>query len=394
MAMRHGVVLALIAMILAPSHAAAQGVTSPYLALVWRYRAGDTLGAVQAMSALSRSGLRTRVLRDLGPLFCEMLAKNRDCERLRERQRDLYRTRVAPLLQAALPAAVLLHLHTSMLFDATDDTNASAAHREIARALLARMAELEPELGANSTRFRQIRRRTHLLLIWRGQQEIAVSEVESDLRDARRAFPDDVDLALAGGWVEETLAQPAMLQNRYNSRVTQATTTSGRRDWSARERAFRLGRAERLYRDVLATDSGSLEGRVRLARILTLQDRLDEARTLLTLSAADERGDRRFRYLAALFAAGVDERAQRPAAARRHYETALRLWPGGQSARIALARLLATEGERARASSLVQMLPPVPPVIDGESDPWWWYALGQSWRMGRTFSDIREDLHR
>ena len=385
--------LSLFLLALIPSLAHAQGVTSPYLQLVWRYRAGDTVGAVAGAATLPTGGLRTRVLRDLGSHVCETLGGTPDCERLRERQAEVYRSRVAPILRVALPAAVLLHLHTSSALTALGESGRGDTHRDLAQVLVDRMAPVEADLDAPAAAsFREIRRRATLLVTWLRQSDMAVDAVGEYVRDALRVFPGDGDLLLASGWVEETLAQPTFLDQRYDLRYSSSAVTGGRRGWLERERGFRLTRAGDFYRQALAARPAPAEARVRLGRVLFLLGRLDEARAALAGSAAND--DARTRYLSALFAAGIEERAGAAAAARRWYDAALRAWPASQVARISLGRLLARDGDRAGAAALVAALPEDAATLGEDADPWLWYHVGQAWRIQRAFLTLREDLHR
>jgi hypothetical protein len=385
-------VVALFALLFAPALAAAQGVTSPYLELVWRYRAGDTVGALTAAAALPTEGLRARVLRDLGPYLCEKAGGVRDCDQLRRRQLGVYRQRVAPLLKVALPAAVLLHLHASTSLDLSGARDAGRAHRNLVRVLLDRMGEIEGDLDpADVPRFHEQRRRAHLLIVWLLQSDLAVDAIDEDLPGLRRAFPDDADFLLASGWVDETRARPMFLRNRLSLSQPTATVDGGAR-WLDRERTFRLTRAATFYRQTLAVRPSYAEARVRLGRVLFLQNRLDAARSVL--AEIDASAEPRFRYLAAMFGAAIDERAQRAPAAKRGYEAAMRLWPAGQAARIALGRLLARDGDRASAAALIAALPIEPPPLDAAADPWAWYYLGQAWRIEPSFLALRADLRK
>ena len=372
----------------------AQGVTSPYLQLVWRYRAGDTQRAVVDAAALPTGGLRTRVLRDLGSHVCETLGGTPDCERLRDRQPDVYRGRITPILRAAVPAAFLLHLHASSVLTFSGDGKLGDAHREVARLLIDRIAPVEAQLDpAAAAALREVRRRAMLLFAWLLQSDLLVDAVGEFVRDALEAFPGDGELLLASGGVEETLARPMYLEQRYALRSAIAPASGGRRGWMDRERGFRLQRAADLFRAALAGPAPPAEARIRLGRVLFLQGRMDEARAAFARLAADADADAWTRYLGALFTAGLEEKAGAPRAARRWYETALRAWPGGQVARVSLARLVARDGERAAAAALIAKLPS-DPALDKQGDPWSWYFLGQAWRLERGFIALREDVRR
>jgi hypothetical protein len=373
--------------LLAPAIAAAQGVTSPYLELVWRYRAGDTR-AVRDVVALPISGLRARVLRDLGPYVCEKVGRDPDCDALRARLPAFYREHVARLLARAIPAAIVVHLHASSTFSVAGQREPAMAHRELVKVLLDRLASIETVLEPpDAARLHELRRRAHLLVIWMYQSEAAVEAVDPYLRGVVRAFPNDPDLLLASGWVEETRARmPFLLRAQGADTARRAGAL-----WLDRERAFRLQRAVERYRGSLAAHPRA-ETRVHLARVLFFQNRLDDARA--TLDEVGEDAEPQLRYLAALFRAAIEERAQRLPAARRAYEAALRAWPAGQAARVGLARLLGRDGDRAGAAALITELPLSPPQLDAAADPWAWYPLGQSWRLEAAFLALRADLHR
>lgn len=382
--------LLILLLALAPAVAEAQGVTSPYLALVWRYRAGDTAGAVLEAAKLPADGLRTRVLRDLSSHICETLGGSPDCDRVRERQHDLYRSRVAPLLRAALPAAFLLHLHVSSALAVAGDSRRADTHRELARVIAERMGSVEPDLAPEAaSTLRAIRRRAMLLYAWLLQSDLRADEAADYIRDGLKAFPHDGELLLALGWVDETMARPMYLESRYAARNTQRAT-AGRSAWMERERTYRLGRAVESYRQALTAPNPPGEARARLGRTLTLLGRLEDARTVLGQVAKDS--DARVRYLGALFSAGVEERANAPRAARRWYEAAIQTWPTSQAARVSLGRLLARDNDRAGAAALMTALPQDLAPLGSRADPWSWYQLGQAWRLEPEFIALRADL--
>jgi tetratricopeptide (TPR) repeat protein len=182
------------------------------------------------------------------------------------------------------------------------------------------------------------------------------------------------------------------LEQRYNLRNLRAAAGGNRESWMNRERGFRLDRAAALYRKALAAPAPPPEAQIRLGRVLYLQGRLDEARSTFARLATG--AEPQTRYLAALFAAGLEERASAPRAARRWYEAAMRAWPAGQAARISLARLMARDGDRAGAAALIAALPAQPSRLDARGDPWEWYHLGQAWRLEQGFVALRRDIHR
>ena len=92
--------------------------------------------------------------------------------------------------------------------------------------------------------------------------------------------------------------------------------------------------AERLFRRVLRVDPSFVEARVRLARLLTMRKRYDEADAELTAAlAAKPKND--VAYFAHLFAARTAQMLGRIDAAIAHAEDALAIAPGAQSALLA-----------------------------------------------------------
>jgi tetratricopeptide (TPR) repeat protein len=142
--------------------------------------------------------------------------------------------------------------------------------------------------------------------------------------------------------------------------------------------------AERLFRRVLRVDPAFVEARVRLARLLTMRKRYDEADAELTAAlAAKPKGD--VAYFAHLFAARTAQALGRTETAIAHAEDALAIAPGAQSA------LLARSHAALLGSDVPGTIGPLE-QLRGRSkeavDPWRDYSLGS----GRDAASLVEQV--
>lgn len=143
--------------------------------------------------------------------------------------------------------------------------------------------------------------------------------------------------------------------------------------------------AERRYRAALKLDPRLVEARLRLGRVLDLEGRADVARGELE-RAWQEAGTGYEKYLAALFLGSLHERSRRFADASAAYRAAIREYPESQTAYLALAHLLETQGERAAAAETVRaMLEPQAK----RADPWWMYCYAQYWQIDTRLAGLR-----
>jgi tetratricopeptide (TPR) repeat protein len=143
--------------------------------------------------------------------------------------------------------------------------------------------------------------------------------------------------------------------------------------------------AERLFRRALQVDPSVVEVRVRLARLLDLRKRHEEAAAeLKTALAAHPTG--MVAFYAHLFAGraaqalgGIDEAA-------RHYEEAAALFPDAQSALLAGSQVALLGSDVPAALAPVQRLGAASAAFT--ADPWWQYHLG----AGRDADDLLTTL--
>ena len=143
--------------------------------------------------------------------------------------------------------------------------------------------------------------------------------------------------------------------------------------------------AERLFRRVLRVDPAFVEARVRLARLLTMRKRYDEADAELTTALAAKPTDD-VAYYAHLFAARTAQALGRTDAAIAHAGEALAIAPGAQSALLARshAALLGSDLHGARSVPLE----PVARPLERGVDPWREYSLGSGRDARASFEQV------
>jgi len=202
------------------------------------------------------------------------------------------------------------------------------------------------------------------------------AELEVHLEHARQTVPNDPEILLASGWVHESFAAPAS-QAAARQRSSIAVGT----------RNAHLRRAEGYFRDALARNPELAEARLRLGRVLGLQNRHEDALVEL-LRALELAEDRTQSYYALLFLGRSEEALGRLEAARRRFERASALYPIAQSPRLALSRLAVERGDEQAAQRVLDEAID-PPGAHADGDPWWVYDLGP----GRYAERARLPLH-
>jgi tetratricopeptide (TPR) repeat protein len=204
------------------------------------------------------------------------------------------------------------------------------------------------------------------------------------LARARRLFPRDPFVLFASGCLHEVLAAPQV------QAVIATTRLSHRESFDVESAGSNLRQAERFFAQALENDARFHEARVRLARVMSLQGRQDEALAELQKLPADL-GDPVVAYFARLFAGRAEELLDRQVAARRSFERAAALFPGAQSPHLALSRLAIVRDERAAASRVLSVL--AAPVEDAvRSDPWWTYHTGPGRAADALVADFRRHV--
>ena len=173
-------------------------------------------------------------------------------------------------------------------------------------------------------------------------------------------FPSDPDLLLMAGTLHELLASPLV---QYDARAEREL-----RDARGNEEG-NLQSAERLYREALKSEPALAEPRVRLGRVLAQRQSYVSALSELR-SVADDATSPKLRYYRDLFLGEAEEGLNGNDAAREAYRRALALYPGAQSAWLALASLERRAGNRSGALDAVLRLLTLPTDDDARQDPW------------------------
>jgi Flp pilus assembly protein TadD len=125
-----------------------------------------------------------------------------------------------------------------------------------------------------------------------------------------------------------------------------------------------------------------------LGRIQMLRGRDEDARRMFLIAAGDE-SFRANRYLAHLFLGSIDERQHNTGGAEDHYRKALATLPGAQSARLALAALLARFGHLDEARRAIADAGPS--VV---YDPWWSFFRITPRERSFTLAELRAEVCR
>jgi tetratricopeptide (TPR) repeat protein len=135
----------------------------------------------------------------------------------------------------------------------------------------------------------------------------------------------------------------------------------------------------RRYEEAMKHPATAAEARVRGAAFLYRLGMFTQALALLSSPAPSP--DRYVQYLAALVRGQVLRSIGRLEEAEAGFRTALEIWGGAQSARVALMTLLVSRGDREEAVALAEA---AETATDDQIDPWWTYWLGDA----RVYPDI------
>jgi tetratricopeptide (TPR) repeat protein len=223
----------------------------------------------------------------------------------------------------------------------------------------------------------------------------AYGELAPQLERARTLLPADPHSLFDRACYAETLGLP-VVQAFVEDRPA-APPRGASMNWTARpppalsgipDADVANGEAERLFRRVLAIDGTYVEARVRLARMLDLRGRHDEALTQLTAALAGAPAAP-VAFYAHLFAGRAAQNLGQLAPARDHYAAALALFPGAQSASLGLSQV-----EVLRADVRAALAPLRAPRSDEPPDPWWKYHLGAGRDVEALLAALRTSLAR
>ena len=183
-------------------------------------------------------------------------------------------------------------------------------------------------------------------------------EVIEHLHRAAAMLPDDARILFDRACHAEILGLPrtqVLLSDRTSSIPDEDHTND---------------EAERLFRSALRADPSYVEARVRLGRLLAVRKRHAEAASeLATALAAKPTGA--VLFYAHLFAGRSAQALGKIADASGHYKAASRLFPGAQSAQLALSQAAVLQSDVPAALESIQRLD----KSWTARDPWWRYHL-------------------
>lgn len=194
-----------------------------------------------------------------------------------------------------------------------------------------------------------------------------LGELQPHLVRAMNVRPDDPRIVFDMGVLHEAMAMSrvqAVMQTMLDANGFVVVSTAKTFEKAA------LGH----YRRALQLAPGLVEARVRLGRLLVQAGQRDDAVAELT-RAINETKDPYLLYHAHLFAARAEEGRGHDADAVAHCREAARLFPGAQSAQVALSLA------ELRAGNVPAAIAPVDAIramrTDGSrDDPWWSYHAG------------------
>jgi Tfp pilus assembly protein PilF len=193
-------------------------------------------------------------------------------------------------------------------------------------------------------------------------------------------IPNDPGILLAHGTVKETQAARLI-----------AEVQAGRLDEPAvavKPRQSALDTAQSLFERALKADPSLLEAKVRLAHVAMMKRDDARAEQLAGEVAALETAPAAMKYVASLILGDVRQRQGKMDPAARAYIDAIRAFPDGQSAYLALAQILTRSGQRENAATMIERLF-ARNITNPAADPWWTYPLGLDLNMDAEFEEYR-----
>lgn len=311
-----------------------------YLELVARYRrASERRGAVDELLGWSR-------------------------ESARDAARGLGAQGAPPVLRQA---AMLLHGDAGILARRRGETELSEHHFRIGSTIIDGSSGGDPDHRAS---------RWLLAIALFEASSGAVDDASAFLDQALERFPEDPQLLLVRGQIEEYLGtQPfrGWAPRRASLPGSRGGAEEAMRESS--EMRAHLSEAEAHYRRALAVDPTLLDARLHLGRIQHVQGQLAEARESLEAVAGATPPEAGSVYLANLLLGGLEESTGELESAADRYRAAVDADPLSEVAVLALAHVTHRLGHRRESAEVVQALLSKRgsrPHTDG----WWAFRMG------------------
>ena len=214
--------------------------------------------------------------------------------------------------------------------------------------------------------------------------------LKEHLEEAREQFSEHAEIQFLSGCLAESLASPVAQATQPDPNNAPQTTSPFQllRERSL-ARGLNLELAKRHYEKALDLQLQHGEARIRLARVLMIDDRAKDALPLL--EAPVETADSVLSYYRYLFLGRAYHRMGKFGEARKSYESASQLFPDAQSPWLALSALAAglgdEEGSRAALERIIQRTGAV-------DDPWWRYGACSGRNATRIYQDFAEGASR
>jgi tetratricopeptide (TPR) repeat protein len=220
-------------------------------------------------------------------------------------------------------------------------------------------------------------------MLWHG----FYGEAGTHLEHAGFLFPTDARIAFDRGCLAEALGMPrsqfvidSLLARRPGNRgiamfVPGMGSNPGPRGEFQTARASN-DEAEKRFRQALQIDPTFAEARVRLARLLELKGRNDDARKELETALGAPTPDPVVAYYGHLFAARADLALKQPESAAEHIRQALARFPDAQSALLVQSQVALMQSDAEGALAPVRHLAALAADPNHLEDPWWVYDTG------------------
>jgi tetratricopeptide (TPR) repeat protein len=214
------------------------------------------------------------------------------------------------------------------------------------------------------------------------EREEQFAYVVPHLNAGLRLLPGDAHLLFYAGAMHEAFAS-ASVQAAARALESQSDLRS-----EVGSVEPELERAEKFFRSALLAEPDFAECRLRLGRVLALLGRHEEAAAELR-RAIPTLGDTQLVYYGELFLGREEAALRRRAAAREHFERAVKLYPRAQSPHLALGLLARTYGDRPAAVRSVKEVFTLPPYEDEREDPWWQYYKAHVRNTDALLAELR-----
>jgi tetratricopeptide (TPR) repeat protein len=367
----------LLAIVLAAESTWMAAPSTNYLDIVAQYRAGDFDNAVKALASHPEAHSPAYAMRQLERSHPEAKASLATLFPMTKRLAWLP-------LSPVLPAAAVLHLETGQYLLQKADDERGVEHLMAARNIVdgewwMTVPKMLPDRSAHYDRVRHDIYRGIIFVL---QEQDRFATLLPHLERAREQFPRDAEIRLALGTLDELRATAIMLRQ-----IEPPTKLNPAASWRRQKRREYLDKAADHFRDALTIDNALAEARVRLGRVLQERGKLPEARRELEAAVAALPPAVVY-YAGSLFLGEILEAQGDATGAIARYQETVKRWPECQSAHLALSRAFEAAGNRQAARDALQPLWRAEPERKCV-DPWWFYGVGQYWRLHGLVEDLR-----